>query len=76
MHNMRMLIERQARGVVAADTPPAGWPGDLARAEPLSEADAKEAADLSGLLEEYLIRCGLCPRTVPATTHALHIGML
>ena len=46
-------------GVPAADTPPPGWPGDLARAEPLSEADAKEAADLSGLLEDYLIRRGL-----------------
>ena len=46
-------------GLAAAELPPAGWPGDLPHAEPLSEADAKEAADLSGVVEGYLIRCVL-----------------
>ncbi|KAK9901713.1 hypothetical protein WJX75_009833 [Coccomyxa subellipsoidea] len=41
----------------AAGPPPPGWPGDLAPPEPLSAADAKDASELLGVLEEYLVRC-------------------
>lgn len=40
-----------------AGPPPAGFPGDLPQPEPLSASDAKDASDLSGVLQEYLIRC-------------------
>jgi hypothetical protein len=36
---------------------PEGFPGDLPPPEPLLVADAKDASDLSGVLQEYLIRC-------------------
>ncbi|CAL5219862.1 g1780 [Coccomyxa viridis] len=44
----------------AADTTgraPPGWPGDLAPPEAMSAADAKDASELAGVLEEYVLRC-------------------
>jgi hypothetical protein len=40
-----------------AGSAPEGFPGDLAHPEPLTAARAKDASDLGGVLEEYLIRC-------------------
>ncbi len=36
---------------------PPGWPGDLAPPEAMSAADAKDASELAGVLEEYVLRC-------------------
>ncbi|BDA42164.1 Centrosomal protein of 104 kDa [Coccomyxa sp. Obi] len=53
-------LNMERASAAAADSagpPPVGWPGDLPQPEPLSAADAKEASDLSGVLEEFLVRC-------------------
>ena len=36
---------------------PQGWPGNLAPPEAMSAADAKDASELAGVLEEYVLRC-------------------
>ena len=46
-----------SRNLLPPGRPPTGWPGDLAAPEVLSASDAKDASDLAGALDEYVVRC-------------------
>ena len=46
-----------SRDLLPPGRPPTGWPGDLAAPEALSAGEAKDASDLAGALDEYVVRC-------------------